>query len=278
MAERRAFHQEIDEIRHDIVRLAALVTECIPRGTEVLLAMDLQGAQAIIEGDDELDTLALDIEEHCYQVLALQQPMAGDLRAIVTALRLTSEIERSGDLMVNICKGARRIYGAEFDPKVRGLIERMSEEATRLFRLAIDAYAEGNAALAAALDDMDDRLDTLHKDYIQAIFESHRSEGLDLQAGVQLALIGRYYERIGDHAVNIGNRVQYMVTGWLPEHSGQARVEARERRAATGGDEPAPGTRDRGDATIDLVDGGAGTGEPVAGLHLAPPPDTETGG
>src|SRR6476620_11233447 len=86
MAERRAFHQEVDEIRHDIVRLAALVTECIPRGTEVLLAMDLQGAQAIIEGDDELDTLALDIEEHCYQVLALQQPMASDLRAIVTAL------------------------------------------------------------------------------------------------------------------------------------------------------------------------------------------------
>jgi phosphate transport system protein len=128
--------------------------------------------------------------------------------------------------MVNICKGARRIYGAEFDPKVRGLIERMSEEATRLFRLAIDAYAEGNAALAAALDDMDDRLDTLHKDYIQAIFESHRAEGLDLQAGVQLALIGRYYERIGDHAVNISRRVRYMVTGWLPNHEGAVKLRS----------------------------------------------------
>jgi phosphate transport system protein len=105
----------------------------------------------------------------------------------------------------------------------------MSEEAVRLFRLSIDAYAEGNAGLAAALDDIDDRLDDLHKDYIQAIFESHRHGALDLEAGVQLALIGRYYERIGDHAVNIGNRVQYMVTGWLPEHSGAARMQARAR-------------------------------------------------
>lgn len=272
MTEDRAFHHEIDAISHDIVRLAAMVTECIPRGTEVLLAMDLQGAQAIIEGDDELDTLALDIEEHCYQVLALQQPMAGDLRSIVTALRLTSEIERSGDLMVNICKGARRIYGASFDPKVRGLIERMSEEATRLFRLAIDAYAEGNAGLAAALDDMDDRLDSLHKDYIQAIFESHHNEGVDLQAGVQLALIGRYYERIGDHAVNIGNRVQYMVTGWLPEHSGQARVQARERRAESG--DTIAG--DVVPATVDpTLDGSDLDVEP--GLHLAPPPDVASG-
>ena len=97
--------------------------------------------------------------------------------------------------MVNVAKGARRIYGVEFDPRVRGLIERMSEEAARLFRLAIDAYVEGNASLAAALDDMDDGLDPLHKDYIQAIFESHHAPTLDLQAAVQLALIGRYYER-----------------------------------------------------------------------------------
>ncbi|HEX7442329.1 MAG TPA: phosphate signaling complex protein PhoU, partial [Acidimicrobiales bacterium] len=199
--------------------------------TDVLLANDLQGAQRLIEDDDELDTLALDIEERCYQVLALQQPVAIDLRSLVTAIRLTSEIERSGDLMVNVAKGARRIYGVQYDPRLRGLIERMSEEATRLFRLCVDAYVEGNAGLAAALDDMDDGLDLLHKDYIQAIFESHHAGVIDLQAAVQLALIGRYYERIGDHAVNIGSRVEYMVTGWLPEHSGAARLQARHERA-----------------------------------------------
>ena len=229
---RRSFHQELDAIREDIVRLAAMVTELIPRGTEVLLSNDLQGAQDAIEQDDDIDALSLQIEEHCYQVLALQQPMAGDLRAVVTAIRLVSEIERSADLMINVCKGARRIYGIEVDPQLRGLLEQLSEEAVRLFKLAIDAYHEANAGLAAALDDIDDRLDDLHVDYIEAIFDCHRSGGLTVEAGVQLALIGRYYERIGDHAVNIGNRVQYMVTGWLPEHSGAARVEARARHEA----------------------------------------------
>jgi phosphate transport system protein len=225
--QRKTFHQELDGIRDDIVRLAAMTTEFVPRGTEVLLTTDLRGAQKLIEDDDELDQLTIEIEDRCYHVLALQQPMASDLRAIIAAVRLTSELERSGDLMVNVAKGARRIYGAHFDATLRGLIERMAEEAQRLLRLSIDAYVEQNAGLAAALDDMDDRLDQLHKDYIQAIFESHHSSTIDLQAAVQLALIGRYYERIGDHAVNIGNRVQYMVTGWLPEHSGAARAKAR---------------------------------------------------
>lgn len=248
---RKTFHQELDEVHQEIVRYAAMVTEVIPQGTDALLANDLEEAQGIIDGDDALDALSVEIEDRCYQLLALQQPMAGDLRAIVTALRLTSEIERSGDLVVNIMKGARRMYGVEFDPRLRGLIERMSEQAQRLFKLAVDAYVEGNAGLAAALDDMDDRLDLLHKDYIQAIFESHSQNNLDLQAAVQLALIGRYYERIGDHAVNMGERVLYMVTGWLPEQEGAVRAEARARNApklsagANGsspdvGDEPPP--------------------------------------
>ena len=225
---RKTFHQELDEVHQEIVRFAAMVTEVIPRDTDALLANDLEEAQRIIDGDDAFDALSLEVEERCYQLLALQQPMAGDLRAIVTAVRLISEIERSGDLVVNIMKGARRMYGVEFEPRLRGLIERMSEQAQRLFKLAIDAYVEGNAGLAAALDDMDDRLDLLHKDYIQAIFESHSSSNIDLQAAVQLALIGRYYERIGDHAVNMGERVRYMVTGWLPEQAGAARARARD--------------------------------------------------
>jgi phosphate transport system protein len=108
----------------------------------------------------------------------------------------------------------------------------MSEEATRLYRFAIDSYAEGNAGLAAALDDMDDRLDELHNDYIEAIFETHHAGNLHLEAGVQLALVGRYYERVGDHAVNVAERVHYMVNGWLPEHTGAARVAERARHAA----------------------------------------------
>jgi phosphate transport system protein len=223
---RKTFHQHLDEIKHDILRLGAMVTERIPWGTDILLSGNLKDADALIKGDDELDALYWDIEERCYRVLTLQQPMAGDMRAIVTAIRMNSEIERSGDLMVNIAKAARRIYGSEFDPKVRGLIQRMSDEAHRLYQIAMDSYAENDEGRAAALNDMDDALDQLQKDYIKAIFEAGAAERSDLQCLVQLALVGRYYERIGDHAVNIGERVHYMCTGWLPEHAGAARVAA----------------------------------------------------
>jgi phosphate transport system protein len=224
---RRTFHQQLDEVSRDIVRLAALTTESIPRGTDVVLSGDLRAADELIVGDDVLDALSIDIEERCYRLLALQQPMAGDLRAIVTAVRLVSEIERSADLVVNMAKGARRMYGVELPPVIRGYLERMSDQALRLYRHAIDAYAERDDSLAAALDDMDDDLDQIHADFIQAIFRSHADGDVDLPCAVQLALIGRYYERIGDHAVNIGERVRYMVTGWLPEHAGAARAAVR---------------------------------------------------
>lgn len=224
---RKQFHEELDELRQAVIRAAAMATEAIPRATAVLLDGDLDGAQALIESDDELDHLSLENEEFAVRLMALQQPMASDLRRIVTALKLNGELERSGDLAINIAKASRRIYGTQFSPRLRGLIEAMSTEAARLMRLAIDAYAEGDASLAAALDDMDDRLDGLNKEFVQAIFEAHNDGVIDLQAAVQLALVSRYYERIGDHAVNIGNQVQFMVTGWMPEHTGAARVEAR---------------------------------------------------
>ena len=217
MEGRRSFHQQLEEVRDDIVRLAAMVTEAIPRGTQVLLESNLEGAHSLIDDDTDLDRLAVDIEDRCYHLLALQQPMASDLRALVCAIRLTSEIERSGDLMVNVAKGARRIYGMPIDPKVRGLIQAMSEEARRLFGLAIDAYVDGDAGKAAALRDMDDTLDDVHRDFIAQVLESCRGGTLDIQAAVQLALIGRYYERIGDHAVNVGDRVCFLVTGEMPE-------------------------------------------------------------
>lgn len=250
---RLEFHTELDTIRADIARLGAMMTETIPRGTEALLDSDLGEAKSVIEGDDPIDALTLSIEERCYRLLALQQPMASDLRAIVTAIRLTSEIERSADLMVNVAKASRRLYRTELDPLLRGLIVRMAEEATRLFQIALDAYVDGDADKAAALDDMDDALDNLHKQFIKGIFESHENKHVDLEAGVQLALVGRYYERIGDHAVNIGERVQYMVTGWMPEHSGAARDAARHNAAADasgnadGSDEPGPAAASPGD-------------------------------
>jgi phosphate transport system protein len=182
----------------------------------VLLDGDLEGADYMLLADREIDARSLELEERCYQVLALQAPVASDLRQVIAAVKMISEIERSGDLAVNICKAARRIYGHDLDPRLRGTISRMSEQAHQLFRFAIDAYVDADVPLAAAIGDMDDMLDRLQVELIQQIFESHADDRLDLQVGIQLALVARFYERIGDHAVNIGNRVRYMVTGWLP--------------------------------------------------------------
>jgi phosphate transport system protein len=232
---RKQFHHQLDEVKADIVRLAAMAGETIPRATQALLDGDLTLAQQIIDDDDVIDRQSIEIEESCLRLLALQQPMASDLRALMTAVKLNWDLERSADLSVNICKTVRRIYGISLTPHLRGVIEQMSEEAYRLMRLAVDAYVDGNAALAAALDDMDDRLDALQVDLIRAIFDAHESQGMPLLNAVQLALVGRYYERIGDHAVNMGERVTYLVTGWLPEHIGATRADVKARRSDDGG-------------------------------------------
>ena len=222
---RKSFSDELDEVRVDLIRMAGLVIESIPRCTEALLSSDLAAAQEIIDADDVLDDASLALENHCHQLLALQQPMAGDLRAIMAALTINYELERSGDLVENIAKAMRRVYGTDFGPRLRGLITQMSEEATRLMRFAVDAYADGNSGLAAALDDIDDRLDRLNHQCLAMIVGEEGREMGDFVSGVQLALIARYYERIGDHAVNIGERVRYMVDGWRPPQSDEVADE-----------------------------------------------------
>ena len=234
------FHEELNVVRDTIVTLAAHVTEAIPRATDALINNDLELAQQVITHDDELDLLSLQIEERCYALIALQQPMAGDMRSIVTAMKINGEYERSGDLAVNICKGLRRSYGMTLTPTLRGLITSMGEEAVRLTRVSVDAYAEGSAGLAAALPDMDDRLDELQVDFIEEIFAAHSRGELQLQETVQLALIARFYERIGDHAVNIGERVMYMVTGESPESAGAARAKKAHLDAAVAPGNPDP--------------------------------------
>jgi phosphate transport system protein len=227
---RKNFHHDVDSAGEELVRLAALVTETIPRATAVLLDGDLEGAELILRGDDVIDARSLDLEEQCYEILALQAPVASDLRRVVSLLKMIAEVERSADLCCNICKAARRIYGHDLDPKLRGIISRMGDQAQQLYTSAIESFVERDDSKAAALDDMDSYLDSLQRQFIQAIFESHANGRIDLQVAVQLAVVARFYERIGDHAVTIGERVRYMVTGWMPEHKGAE----RHRRAIDG--------------------------------------------
>ena len=211
------FHSDLDQIKMGIASLSAGVTELVPRATEILLTGDLEGAEYMILGDDEYDRRSLELEEHCFRVIALQAPVAGDLRGVVSAIKIIADVERSADLCVNICKAARRIYGHDLDPHLRGVIQKMGAQAQVLFKEATEAYLQVDGVRAAALHDMDAYLDDLQRQFIQVIFESHASGNIDLQVAVQLAVVARFYERIGDHAVNVGDRTRYIVNGWLPE-------------------------------------------------------------
>ena len=229
---RKSFHQQLDDIKQDVIELAAMVVESIPRATQALLDADLTAAQAVIDYDDFLDAKSLEIDEHCLRLLALQQPMASDLRVIMTAMRLNWDLERAGDLACNICKTIRRMYGTPIEPKLRGLIVQMSDEAYRLTQPCdrrvrrSQRGARGRArrhgrsarCSAARLRDRADR----------ATRPQHHAAAERL---CNWRWSARYYERLGDHAVNIGERIQYMVTGWLPEHTGAARAEIKKRAA-----------------------------------------------
>lgn len=214
---RATFHEQLDDIRTGIARLAAGVTELVPRATEVLLDGDLEGAEYVILGDDEYDAKSVELEERCFSLIALQAPVATDLRQLVSAIKIIADIERSADLCVNICKAARRIYSHDLDASLRGIIHKCGSQAALLFKECTESYLANDGPRAAALHDMDAYLDDLHKQFIQLIFESHANGNIDLQVAVQLAVVARFYERIGDHAVNVGERTRYIVDGWVPE-------------------------------------------------------------
>lgn len=212
---RRHFHEELSEIVTDVIRLGAMAGEAIEAGTATLLAADLAGVGRVVDNDRALDALTHSIEERAYLLLARQQPMAVDLRTLVTVIRVIHEIERIGDLIVKVAKATRRLHPYGLQPRVRGLLDRMREQAQVQLRVALDAFADRDPARAAALLDMDDVMDDLQRSLYEAIFADQPAEGAVLQCTVQVALIGRYFERIGDHAANVADRVEFMVTGAL---------------------------------------------------------------
>lgn len=215
---RRRYHEQLDSMKSDTVRLAAMAIEAIGAGTQALLDADLVAAEGVVAADAPMDELMHAIEENAYILLARQAPMASDLRAIVAILRVIHEVERCGDLMVNVAKAARRLYPYGLDPKVRGLIERMGSQAAEQLRLAIAAFEDGDHSQAAAIADMDDVMDDLQKSLFRAVFTAGATDEGALQRAVQVALVGRYFERIADHAVNVSGRVRFMVTGeWRDE-------------------------------------------------------------
>lgn len=210
---RTGFHEELANIRQDVLKLADYVIKMIPEITQAFLDKDTEKAQALIDSDEPLDIASVALDERCFQALALQQPMAKDLRQIISAVSINNDIERSGDLAVNVAKATFRLLDSNLPQELRDIITRMSREAQKLVKDSMVAYAEEDVKLANQLGKTDDVLDDLNFDCLKAAINANTVGSIDLQTTVQIVLIGRYYERIGDHAVNIGERISYMVTG-----------------------------------------------------------------
>lgn len=214
---RQGFHEDLDRIRKQVSTIGAYIVELIPRVTDIMLSNDLEGAERVIRADQDIDDRVIETEELILKVLALQSPVAGDLREVTSALKVIADMERSADLACNICKAARRIHGYEMDPKLRGLIQKLGDQATKEYRKAVDSYVNRDVMESAALGDIDELLDNLQRQFLQQIIESHASQAIELQVAVQLTLVARFYERLGDHAVNLANRVRFIEEGRLPE-------------------------------------------------------------
>jgi phosphate transport system protein len=216
---RHEYDERLAEVRTDVIRLGALAEEAVQAGTRALLDADLELVDRVISSDEAIDRLCAGIEERVYGLIALQQPLATDLRTLLAILRITQELELTGDLMVSVAKNARRLWPHELPPKIRGLLERMGEQAGVQLHAAIDAFVDGDHTLAAALADMDDVLDGLQTQLYRVIFAAGAADERALHQAVTTALLGRFYERVGDHAVQIARWADFIITGRLPRHA-----------------------------------------------------------
>ena len=202
---RQGFRQQVVDLETGVIRTAARVCEAITRATEALLEGDDALAADVQAGDVLVDAGCRDAEERVYEIIACQQPTASDLRSLLTVLRLLHELARSGDLARNIAAASAYVPSHELTPRLRDLLTRMGTEARRSFVVAIDAWADRDADTASDLRALDAHLDRLHTDLLAEIFATERP--------VHLALVARYYERFGDHAVAIGDRVRHLIEG-----------------------------------------------------------------
>jgi phosphate transport system protein len=212
---RRHFDEVLDALRRGTVEMGSLVLSNIRRLTEALLDNDLDIARAVIDADDEIDERYTELERVAFETMARQQPVAGDLRFLVTMTRLLYEIERSGDLVVNAAKGLVRQEGYVLSPEVGALLGRISRSVAGLFAESIDVLADLDGGAYLRMERRDDEVDDLVGEFYSMIGSS--SDALGFEVAVELSRVGRYLERIADHGVNIAEHVAFVVTGSFPE-------------------------------------------------------------
>lgn len=216
---REAYYDQLDSIFGQLGTIAREVEVAVSRATQALLTGDGEIAEQVISADASIDRQREEIEDNAFSLLSLQQPVAGDLRTIVAALRMVGELERMGDLSVHVAKVARlRVPGIAVPPDMVPTIEQMAAVAIDMVGQVAALIESRDVDAAKTLVDDDEEMDRLRRVSFRELLSKDWPHGVE--PAVDLALLGRYYERIADHAVSIANRVVFVVTGETPSNAG----------------------------------------------------------
>ena len=209
---RSVFQDELDGVSQTLFELSVMVSDSMAKATRALVGKNLPLAEEVITFDEKIDTVQHDLDARIIDIIARQQPVASDLRALVTALRMSADLERMGDLAHHVAKVVRLRHPASAVPEqLLQLIESMGEAAEKIAAKTGVVISTRDTALAAQVEKDDDEMDMLHRKLISTLVEPSWPHGVE--TAIDLTLLGRYYERYADHAVSVSRRVIFLVTG-----------------------------------------------------------------
>jgi phosphate transport system protein len=209
---RSVFQDELDSVSQTLFDLSVMVSDSMARATKSVMTKDLKLAEEVISSDEKIDTVQHDLDARIIDIIARQQPVASDLRALVTALRMSADLERMGDLAHHVAKLVRLRHPASAVPgELLALIEAIGETAEKIATKTGVVISTRDVTLAAQVEKDDDEMDNLHRKLISSLVEPSWPHGVE--TAIDLTLLGRYYERYADHAVSVSRRVIFLVTG-----------------------------------------------------------------
>jgi phosphate transport system protein len=213
--QRQEFERELEAIEAKVIELFAMVAEDLPGATDALLSGNSEVIKALTEREQAIDALYPEIEGMANREILLQAPVASDLRFLLSVLRIVPELERSHDLVVQIATRSNHILSDDLSPRCRGLVERMGNLASSMWRQAVDSWYQRDRSVAATLAERDNEMDELYAS-LTAELASGR---MTLPVTMEMTLVARFYERLGDHAVNIARRVAYLAGAHTPPNT-----------------------------------------------------------
>lgn len=209
---RSVFQDELDSVSQTLFELSVMVSDSMAKATRALMTKNLSLAEEVISYDEKIDTVQHDLDARIIDIIARQQPVASDLRALVTALRMSADLERMGDLADHVAKVVRLRHPASAVPdQLMSLMESMGVTAEKIAAKTGVVISTRDTELAAQLEKDDDEMDLLHRQLIAVLIAPAWEHGVE--TAIDLTLLGRYYERYADHAVSVARRVIYLVTG-----------------------------------------------------------------